>query len=57
MNFTNNTAHEIIVKTSACKKETAVHPAEKSNKKSVYEKNYASKKSCQVKQCGRTLAN
>ena len=57
MEFTNNTAHKIIVNANVCKKESCVHPAEKSNKKSVYEKNYANKKSCQVKQCGRTLAN
>lgn len=57
MNFTNNTPHEIIVNASACKKENAVHPAEKSNKQSVYGKNYASKKPSQVKQAVRTLAN
>lgn len=56
MNITYNTT-DIIVKANAAKKENQVHPAEKSNKKSVYEKNYANKKSCQVKQCGRTLAN
>ena len=55
MNF--KMTNEIIIKTNALKNASEVHPAEKTNKKDVYGKNYSNKKPCQVKQAGRTLAN
>ena len=57
MQYTFNKTTNLLAKGNCAKKECVVHPAEKTSKSAVYSKNYNSKKPCQVKQAGRTLAN
>lgn len=50
--YTNTTKTNVLNENQYSK-----HPADKGSKKDVYSKNYTTKKPCQVRNAGRTLAD